>query len=127
MKLYLCGPMTGLPDFNRAGFERARKALRMAGFEVVCPVELHEGQQHKAWHEYMRVDVRAMLECDGVALLAGWAESRGAKIEATLAAQLLIQCSEVWQWMAHGKGGEKPRTDTDGNGRKRTKKGGKKL
>lgn len=32
-KLYLCGPVTGLPDFNRSAFAEAREQLR---FRLVC-------------------------------------------------------------------------------------------
>lgn len=38
-KLYLCGPITGIPNHNRDAFDGAAAALRGAGFEVFNPLE----------------------------------------------------------------------------------------
>ena len=48
--------------------------------------------------DYMRAALRIMLGCDGVALLPGWTESRGAWIEARLAEDLGMRLWHVDQW-----------------------------
>ena len=38
--LYLAGPMRGYPRFNFDAFDKARHALRLRGYAVLCPAEL---------------------------------------------------------------------------------------
>ena len=87
MKVYISGPMTGLPDLNFPAFNRAAEELRAAGyevraegFEVVNPAELNP-DPNTPYSECMRKDLRALLDCDAIALLPGWENSRGAKME----------------------------------------------
>lgn len=88
-RLYLCGPITGLPNHNRDAFNDAASALRSAGFDVFNPVE--NGVPVDApWEQHMRADIAQMMACDGLAVLPGSDFSRGAKIEIELAIQLRI-------------------------------------
>jgi hypothetical protein len=87
MKLYLAGPMTGYLDWNKPAFAAESARLRALGFEIVNPAELNEGSDGD-WLACMRVDIAALMTCVGVALLPGWSESRGAKIESNLARNL---------------------------------------
>lgn len=49
MKVYIAGPMTGLPNHNFEAFNAAAEAWRQAGWEVVNPAELdaHTGLSHE--------------------------------------------------------------------------------
>lgn len=76
--------MTGIANFNFPAFHSAARSLRQAGYDVVSPAEVSPDQS-RSWNEAMRIDLRAMLECDTVALLPGWEDSKGAKIESELA------------------------------------------
>jgi nucleoside 2-deoxyribosyltransferase len=89
-RLYLCGPMTGIQDYNREAFNDAESALRSAGFDVFNPVS--NGLPVDAlWEQHMRVDIAAMMQCDALAVLPGAHFSKGAKLEIELAVQLKIQ------------------------------------
>lgn len=85
--IYLSGPMTGIPDYNRPVFNAAATKLRALGFEVVNPAEQPE---RPTWEEYMRHDITLLMGCRSVVLLPGWAGSRGARIEVRLADDLGI-------------------------------------
>lgn len=86
MKIYLSGPMSGLLDFNRPAFTEAAAKLRAEGHEVIVPHETPS--KGTEWEDYMRSDIIAMLNCESIAMLPGWSESRGAKIEYRLAVDL---------------------------------------
>ena len=87
-RIYIAGPMTGLPDFNYPAFNLTAAYLRGKGHEVVNPAELFEGQTGHPWEHYMRAGLSAMLTCDTIALLPDWSKSRGAWLEQNLAAAL---------------------------------------
>lgn len=80
MKVYISGPMTGIPEYNAAAFLGAEMGLRHNGYEVVNPWRLGEV---KGWgrSDYMRRDIPAMASCDAIYMLPGWLRSWGAKRE----------------------------------------------
>jgi hypothetical protein len=88
--IYLSGPMTGMPEFNFPAFHKAAASLRASGHEVVNPAELDAADAGKpmTWEMYLRRDIRALMECTGIALLPGWEKSKGAKLEKHIADQL---------------------------------------
>lgn len=90
MKIYLSGPMTGLPEYNYPAFHDAAKRLREQGHDVVSPAELH-GDDILTWEQYMRADIKALCDCDTLALLPGWESSRGAHLELHIAHRLGIR------------------------------------
>lgn len=87
-KLYLSGPMTGLPNLNREAFAVAAKKLRKKGYKVVNPPELDRNSPQRSWEGCLRRDIREMLECDKIATLAGWRRSKGANLEVYIGKQL---------------------------------------
>ena len=87
MKLYLSGPMTGLPDYNFPAFEQARDRIRMMGHEVICPAEAGQVEGWE-WRDYMKRDILMMLDAASLVVLPGWEDSRGARLEVHLASAL---------------------------------------
>ena len=91
-KIYLSGPMTGKPDFNRTAFAEAAARLRDLGFEVVNPHEMKEpflkmNDPDYNWRQYLARDISALLtgDFDGVVVLPGWKDSRGSVLELLVA------------------------------------------
>lgn len=87
VRVYLAGPMSGLPEFNYPAFNQAAEQLRTLGFHVENPAEC---EPCDSWNEYMRRGLTKMLTCDCVAFLPGSMASKGATIERRLAANLDI-------------------------------------
>jgi hypothetical protein len=87
-KVYVCGPMSGIPDFNRPAFNEAARLLRNQGYEVVNPAEF---QQNGSWEAMMKHAIAQLLTCDRISLLDGWNKSRGAKLEVHIAREVGIK------------------------------------
>lgn len=98
-RIYVSGPMTGLPELNFPAFHAAAAALRAAGFEVINPAE-HEEAPGKTWAEYLRKDIRLLMDCDAVALLPGWEQSKGARLERHIAIELGMTVLPISAWLA---------------------------
>lgn len=89
MKVYISGPITGIPDLNRHAFEQAKKVLRSHGLIPISPIDVcAEASASWTWADYMREDITAMMGCEAITMLPGWKQSRGAKIEHDLAMAL---------------------------------------
>ena len=115
MKIYLSGPMTGLPEYNYRAFHAAARKLRSLGHTVINPAELHpHGRMRRllyrvlhalrlvrgqpsapTWADYMRADIRALLDCEAIATLPGWEQSLGAELEVSIADELGMKRIEV--------------------------------
>lgn len=80
-KLYLSGPMTGVPDLNRPAFNAAAKALRAKGYIVVNPPELDKHNPQRSWEGCLRRDIVELMGCSLIATLPNWRKSRGATLE----------------------------------------------
>ncbi|HEY8355030.1 MAG TPA: DUF4406 domain-containing protein [Methylophilaceae bacterium] len=99
-RIYIAGPMTGLPDFNHPAFNAAAAKLRALGYHVENPAE-NPPPPCGTWLGYMRLAIAQLVTCDIVALLPGWQGSRGALIERTLAIQLGLDIilPDQWHWL----------------------------
>jgi len=82
--VYICGPMTGLPEHNYPAFHAEAKALRAEGHTVVNPAEL-DHSANETWEDHMKTDVKAMMDCDTICVLPGADNSDGATKERMIA------------------------------------------
>ncbi len=99
-RIYISGPMSGLPEHNFPAFEAAAKALRARGHEVVSPHEvdtlpsLGTGDKDAIWRAYMREDIALLVRCQKVVRLPGWEKSRGAMLEVLIAENLKMEIED---------------------------------
>lgn len=97
-RLYLAGPMAGMPDHNYPLFHSEAARLRGLGYEIINPAEINLGadsvkhvtmqEQTRHWQQCMKKDIAALLTCSGIVLLPGYHYSGGALLEASLARTL---------------------------------------
>ena len=116
MKIYLAGPMRGIPEFNFPTFFKAATVLRYEGHEVFNPAEKdnekhgvdiskgnHEGREDVAAAQHgfsLREALGSDLawicaEADAIALLPGWRNSKGATAEHATAVALGLEVIEL--------------------------------
>lgn len=98
MRLYVAGPMSGLPEYNYPAFHEAARKLRAAGYEVLNPADTGR-PLGDPWQAFMRDAISLLIECDAVALLDGWQNSRGARVESNLARNLSMTRWPVDRWL----------------------------
>lgn len=120
MKVYIAGPMSGIPQFNIPKFFRVASILKENGFYPVNPAELDgdsgllvaslknltgdptktegfsNGFDETVWAQVLGRDVELVLsKVEGIVLLEGWQKSKGARIEAFCA---LTQGLHFYLW-----------------------------
>ena len=111
MKIYLAGPMRGIPQFNFPAFDFAAAKLRAEGHEVFSPADRDRTihgvvlEDNPTGDEQIAVEkvgfsLRKALgddtawicaSAEAVALLPGWDKSKGAVAEAALAVALGLE------------------------------------
>jgi len=90
MRIYIAGPMTGLPNNNRDAFVYAWKELTEAGFEAVSPHFLESSIPETlrrnlglpaVYRQVLPIDIFALSTSDAVLALPAWEGSKGAHFE----------------------------------------------
>ena len=86
--VYVAGPIGESTD-ARERFREGTLEVAQLGYQPVSPLELCGGTIHvnacHSWREHMVMDIRALLACEGIYLLRGWENSRGARLEKLIA------------------------------------------
>lgn len=101
LRVYLSGPMTGLPEFNKAEFDKYAERWRGFGYVVVSPIELDGGDTERPREYYMKRDLILLLTdaVDAVVVLPDWHLSAGARLEVAVAKEVGLPI-----WEADGQG-----------------------
>lgn len=101
-RLYIAGPMTVMPDFNYPAFNQAEIALTLAGYGVLNPTTGEEppsADDTRTWSWFLRRALKQVTDADGIALLPGWEDSRGAQLETQVAQALDMPILPVRVWL----------------------------
>lgn len=79
-KIYVAGKITGL-NYTQVEYKflMAQCKLELEGHLPIIP--LHYCHCEWSWWRCMRICLALLKECDTIALLPDWKQSRGAKIE----------------------------------------------
>jgi len=93
MIIYISGPMSGLPEMNFPAFAEAAARLRELGHTVISPHEIE--QPALTWEACMREDIAELLKADAIAMLPGWGNSKGARLEFFIANELGMQVKHI--------------------------------
>lgn len=90
LRIYIAGPMTGLPDNNYPAFHDAAARLWKRAWHVENPAEnpVPHVNDNCSWTAYMRMGVSQLMTCHAIYLLPGWQQSKGASLEYMVAQQL---------------------------------------
>ena len=103
MRVYIAGPMSGLPDFNYPAFNAAADLLRTHGVGVLNPADIefsNRSGRPQAWDWYMRRAIQMVSKADGIALLPGWEASKGANLEHDIAKALKMDIRNLDRWLS---------------------------
>lgn len=118
-KLYLAGPMSGLPQFNFPAFADAKERLEAEGYDVCSPhLRDDPAVQDAAWlspdgnlddlplgligsdlYSTAVSNTLDISECDGLALLPGWSKSSGARHEVEIANRFRQPVAPLELWL----------------------------
>jgi hypothetical protein len=87
LKYYLSGAIN-LQRVFKTYFKSAETQLRLLGIDRIfnpADVDLHipytEDTEHSIWKQYMKYDLKMLVDADVLVLLPGWWRSRGVRLE----------------------------------------------
>lgn len=83
-RIYISGPMTGIPEWNYPAFHDAAHRLRVMGWTPINPAESFGGATDRPYREYVEEDLRLLQQANAIYLLPGW-DGPGAR-------------GSVWEW-----------------------------
>lgn len=92
-RIYIAGPMTGLPNFNREAFFEA--ADQIANTTDLLPIHTAWARDGLDYDEYMELSFDLIAICDILCVLPGWKDSQGAKEEVAYASYARIPVVEL--------------------------------
>lgn len=107
-RIYVSGPMTGIPEHNFPAFRDAAARLTDLGFDVIDPSRHGADEDGMTWEDYLRRDLADVLTVDELALLPGWERSKGATLEVHVARALSMPCHLLEHYLDRDPDAPKP-------------------
>lgn len=91
--IYIAGPMSGFPEFNRYSFSAAMMGLQKQykSAVVINPSCNFGDRKDLDWSVYMRHSMHQLLMTDMIYMLDGWKTSKGASLEHRIAEALELK------------------------------------
>lgn len=87
-QVYIAGPMSGLPGYNYDAFDEAAEDWQEKGWAVHNPASSFNRSLEIPYRLYMQAAIALLVQADAIAMLPGWEDSKGAKMEALIAQRL---------------------------------------
>lgn len=91
--IYISGKITGNPDWKK-NFKAAEEKLTAESKNnfIINPetigYEVEKRINNPSYKDYMQADIRLLIICDAIYMLSNWRESKGAKVEHSIAEAL---------------------------------------
>ena len=109
-RIYIAGPMSGHPGSNYDAFDRAEEQLAESGHEPVSPAnpaQRDPGDPDRlapgvSYEGCLAQAIEKLLSADAVALLPGWEDSHGARLEVALARRRGMEIRPLRNWLKDG-------------------------
>src|SRR5271168_4519305 len=110
MKTYIAGPMRNIPLYNFPAFDEAAELGRLLGHQIVSPADLDREMGFDERRDNVSAsDLRAMIvrdvvelsKCDAIALLPGWENSSGVRVELAVAEFLSMKVLDAKDFKEH--------------------------
>jgi len=95
---YISSKMSGLPDYNFAGFRRKQEELIFKGHHVFNPADHEPDKNDAMWSEFLAQDIINLeIYCNSIHMWGKWYRSQGACVE-MLSAHRLGYKIHIEQW-----------------------------
>lgn len=91
-KIYISGAIEGMPDKNMDAFLTVANYITSINSAPINPhvLGLQITKKNPSWEDYMKNDIRSLVDCDAVVVMDGWETSKGVAVEVFLAQQMKI-------------------------------------
>lgn len=91
--IYISGQITGLDiNLSKQKFKDAEDFVKTEmDADSLNPFDICKQSDDKTWLDYMRADIKALVDCDAIIMLDNWKESEGAKLELIIAQGLKMK------------------------------------
>lgn len=102
--VYIAGPMSGLPEYNRPAFHAEALHQQQKGHVVLNPAILPDGLTQQ---QYMQICCPMVMMADEVIMLPAWINSQGATAEFNLAmkcGKVIRQAEDGFVWYPENAG-----------------------
>ena len=88
-KIYISGKITGLSEEEAANnFFAGEFQILKEGNIPVNPLKIIPYEDGLTWNDYMRADIKELVDCNEILMLPNYKDSRGALLELDIAIRM---------------------------------------